>query len=176
MSRPVGFDQGVNPQMPRCATRPKMAVVEKQNILSARATMSIRDISGIVDTLGFIALFGLFPPTSPATFVLLAASFVDYRSGLLLKLLAIPAFIAAAIATRLYMIHHERRARDASAHILIAEAALLAVFMAVALAAAPFDSQDMRRRSPPACWPPPPWRSRIRPPALSSTACRRPPS
>jgi uncharacterized membrane protein YoaK (UPF0700 family) len=96
----------------------------------------------MVDTLGFVALFGLFPAHITGNVVLLAASFVDYRSGLLLKLLAIPVFILAAIATRLYMIRHERRARDPSAHILIAESALLAVFMAVALAATPFESQD----------------------------------
>jgi uncharacterized membrane protein YoaK (UPF0700 family) len=99
-------------------------------------------ISGFVDTLGFIALFGLFPAHITGNVVLLAASFVDYRYGLLLKLLAIPTFIAAAVVTRLYLIHHERRSRDASPHILVAEAALLAVFMAVALAAAPFDNQD----------------------------------
>lgn len=99
-------------------------------------------ISGFVDTLGFVALFGLFPAHITGNFVLLAASFVDYRYGLLLKFLAIPVFIAAAIATRLYMIHHERRSRDVSAHILVAEAALLAVFMAVALATTPFENQE----------------------------------
>ena len=67
---------------------------------------------------------------------------VDQRYGLAIKPLAIPMFILAAIATRLYIIHHERRLLDATAHILIAEAALLAVFMAVALASAPFKSQD----------------------------------
>lgn len=99
-------------------------------------------ISGFVDTLGFIALFALFPAHITGNFVLIAASFVDYRDGLLLKFLAIPVFIAAAIATRLYLIHHERRSRDGSSHILIAEAALLALFMAAALAATPFESQD----------------------------------
>jgi uncharacterized membrane protein YoaK (UPF0700 family) len=117
--------------------------VQKQTILSARATMSLLAfISGFVDTLGFIALFALFPAHITGNFVLLAASLTDYGSGLLLKLLAIPTFIAAAIATRLYLIHHERRSRDASPHILLAEAALLAAFMAVALAAAPFEHQE----------------------------------
>lgn len=117
--------------------------VESRYTLSARATTSILGyISGMVDTLGFVALFGLFPAHITGNVVLLAASFVDYRSGLLLKLLAIPAFILAAVGTRLYMIRHERRSRDPSAHILIAESAILAVFMAVALAATPFEGQD----------------------------------
>ena len=120
--------------------------MEKRYALSARATTAILGyISGMVDTLGFVALFGLFPAHITGNVVLLAASFVDYRSGLLLKLLAIPVFILAAIGTRLYMIHHERRARDPSAHILIVEAALLAIFMVVALAATPFESQDSPR-------------------------------
>ena len=133
-------------------------------------------ISGFVDTLGFIALFALFPAHITGNFVLIAASFVDYGHGLLLKALAIPVFILAAIATRLYMIHHERRSRDPSAHILIAEAALLTLFMAVALAATPFETRTVRRPSLPACWPRPPWPSRIRPPVPPSAACLRPPS
>ncbi len=133
-------------------------------------------ISGFVDTLGFIALFALFPAHITGNFVLIAASFVDYRHGLLLKALAIPMFILAAVATRLYMIRHERRSRDPSAHILIAEAVLLALFMAVALAATPSRTRTVQRSSLPACWRRPPWPSRIRPPAPPSVACLRPPS
>lgn len=47
-----------------------------------------------------------------------------------------------AIATRFFIIRRERRELDATAHVLLAEAALLAAFMAMALASAPFERQD----------------------------------
>jgi uncharacterized membrane protein YoaK (UPF0700 family) len=117
--------------------------VQKKKTLSARATMSVLAcISGFVDTLGFVALFGLFAAHITGNFVLIAASFVDYRYGLVIKLMAIPVFIVAAIVTRFFIIRRERHAREASAHVLLAEAAFLALFMAVALAAAPFANSD----------------------------------
>jgi uncharacterized membrane protein YoaK (UPF0700 family) len=99
-------------------------------------------ISGFVDTLGFIALFGLFAAHITGNVVLIAASLVDNRYGLAIKFVAIPVFILAAVVTRLYIIRRERRDRDAAAHVLLAEAALLTAFMAMALASSPFDSSD----------------------------------
>jgi uncharacterized membrane protein YoaK (UPF0700 family) len=117
--------------------------VQKRYALGPRATMSaLGFISGFVDTLGFIALFNLFAAHITGNVVLIAASLVDPRYGLAIKLLAIPTFIVAAIVTRFYIIRRERRMLDATAHVLIAEAVLLAAFMATALAAAPFKSQD----------------------------------
>jgi uncharacterized membrane protein YoaK (UPF0700 family) len=117
--------------------------VQKRNTLGPRATMSaLGFISGFVDTLGFIALFNLFAAHITGNVVLIAASLVDQRYGLAIKLLAIPTFIVAAIVTRFYIIRRERRVLDATAHVLITEAVLLAAFMAMALASAPFKSQE----------------------------------
>jgi uncharacterized membrane protein YoaK (UPF0700 family) len=117
--------------------------VQKRYALGPRATMSaLGFISGFVDTLGFIALFNLFAAHITGNVVLIAASLVDQRYGLAIKLLAIPTYIVAAIVTRFYIIRRERRMLDATAHVLIAEAVLLAAFMMMALAAAPFKSQD----------------------------------
>ena len=117
--------------------------MQKRNTLGPRATMSaLGFISGFVDTLGFIALFNLFAAHITGNVVLIAASLVDQRYGLAIKLLAIPTFIVAAIVTRFYIIRRERRVLDATAHVLITEAVLLAAFMAMALASAPFKSQD----------------------------------
>lgn len=117
--------------------------MQKRNTLGPRATMSaLGFISGFVDTLGFIALFNLFAAHITGNVVLIAASLVDQRYGLAIKLLAIPTFIVAAVVTRFYIIRRERRVLDATAHVLITEAVLLAAFMAMALASAPFKSQD----------------------------------
>jgi uncharacterized membrane protein YoaK (UPF0700 family) len=118
--------------------------VQKRNTLGARATMSILGfISGFVDTLGFIALYGLFAAHITGNVVLLAASVVvDKHYGVAIKLLAIPTFIVAAIVTRFFIVRRERREREATAHVLLTEAALLAAFMALALASAPFKGED----------------------------------
>src|SRR6185503_20122192 len=97
-------------------------------------------ISGFVDTLGFIALFNLFAAHITGNVVLIAASLVDQRYGLAIKLLAIPTFIVAAIVTRFFIIRRERRVLESTSHVLVAEAVLLAAFMATALGAAPFES------------------------------------
>jgi uncharacterized membrane protein YoaK (UPF0700 family) len=99
-------------------------------------------ISGFVDTLGFIALFGLFAAHITGNVVLIAASIVDHRYGIAIKLMAIPTFIVAAIVTRFFIIRRERHLLDATAHVLLAEAALLTAFMATALAAAPFEHHE----------------------------------
>jgi hypothetical protein len=49
--------------------------------------------------------------------VLIAASLVDQRYGVAIKLLAIPTFIVAAIVTRFFIIRRERRTLDATAHV-----------------------------------------------------------
>jgi uncharacterized membrane protein YoaK (UPF0700 family) len=119
------------------------ARVQTTNALGRRATMSILGfISGFVDTRGFIALFGLFAAHITGNVVLIAASLIDDRYGLAIKLMAIPTFIVAAIVTRLYIIRRERRDRDAAAHVLLAEAAMLVAFMAMALASSPVEKSD----------------------------------
>ena len=55
-------------------------------------------ISGFVDTLSFIALFGLFAAHITGNFVLIATSLAEMHHGLWMKLLAVPVFIAAAMA------------------------------------------------------------------------------
>src|SRR5262245_27224144 len=98
--------------------------------------------SGFVDTLGFIALFGLFAAHITGNVVLIAATLVVQGHGLLIKFLAIPIFIVAAIVTRLYIIHRERHLLDATTHVLLAKSVLLISFMAMALASAPFSHPD----------------------------------
>ena len=98
--------------------------------------------SGFVDTLSFIALFGLFAAHVTGNFVLIATSLAEFRHGLWMKLLAIPVFIVAAVVTRFFIIHRERSRVDAMTHVLIAQAVLLTIFMVVAVESAPFKDHD----------------------------------
>jgi uncharacterized membrane protein YoaK (UPF0700 family) len=99
-------------------------------------------VSGFVDTLSFIALFGLFAAHVTGNFVLIATSLAEFRHGLWIKLLAIPTFVIAAVLTRSYIIRRERYERDAAAHVLLGQSILLAVFMAVAAWHTPFTHHE----------------------------------
>ena len=56
--------------------------------------------AGYVDTVGFVALFGLFTAHVTGNFVLIGSELVKPTHGVLIKFLAFPAFIAAVAAAR----------------------------------------------------------------------------
>ena len=98
--------------------------------------------AGFVDTVGFIALFGLFTAHVTGNFVLIGAALIDSHEGLVSKLLALPLFVLAVAATRLFILARERRAHDATVPVLIGQLAFLGLFLACGLWLAPFDRAD----------------------------------
>jgi uncharacterized membrane protein YoaK (UPF0700 family) len=115
----------------------------KDTSLGPVPTMSLLAFtSGFVDTLSFIALFGLFAAHVTGNFVLIATSIAEFRHGLWMKLLAVPVFVLAAVLTRLYIIRRERHELDAATHVMFGQAALLSVFMAVAVWHHPFKHHE----------------------------------
>ena len=98
--------------------------------------------AGFVDTVGFIALFGLFTAHVTGNFVLIGAALIDSHEGLVSKLLALPVFVLAVAATRLVILARERRAHDATVPVLIGQLAFLGLFLACGLSLAPFDRAD----------------------------------
>jgi uncharacterized membrane protein YoaK (UPF0700 family) len=98
--------------------------------------------AGFVDTAGFIALFGLFTAHVTGNFVLIGASLADFHPGVLAKLLALPVFIAAVAASRLYVLARERQQKDATGGLLIAEIVALVLFLTAGIAASPFLDAD----------------------------------
>ncbi len=95
--------------------------------------------AGYVDTLGFVALFGLFTAHVTGNFVLIGSELANPSHGVLIKLLAFPAFIIGVIVARFLVIHAERSERDAAPRVLIAQALLLVGFMAAGWLALPID-------------------------------------
>ncbi len=98
--------------------------------------------AGFVDTVGFVALFGLFTAHVTGNFVLIGASIAEFHGGIIAKLIALPVFIIVVALTHLYVTHRQRRDRNPVAALTLFEAFFLASFMAAGIAASPFTNSD----------------------------------
>jgi uncharacterized membrane protein YoaK (UPF0700 family) len=100
-------------------------------------------IAGYVDTLGFVALFGLFTAHVTGNFILIGSGLAGAGHGLLIKWLAFPAFVAGIVAARVLDNRLLKRGHGVRACALYAlQAALLAGFMAAGVLAAPISDAD----------------------------------
>ncbi|MCC7701895.1 DUF1275 domain-containing protein [Janthinobacterium sp. GW460P] len=103
---------------------------------------SLGFLAGFVDTLGFIALFGLFTAHVTGNFVLIGAALAEpTRIPILLKILAFPAFIAGIVVTRLMVLAIERRGGAALTPAFLLQWVLLAGFMLFGVLAEPVGTQ-----------------------------------
>ena len=116
------------------------------NGAAARAThattMLHAGVAGLVDTLGFVALFGLFTAHVTGNFVLIGAALAIPHSGTIAKLAALPTFVVAVAATSLFLRRCQVRDTDPARGLLMAQAILLACFLALGVATGPFASGD----------------------------------
>lgn len=127
------------PMPPASAAQPKPTPAVTSPI-STGALLAFT--AGFVDTCGFIALFGLFTAHVTGNFVLIGASLFGSHHGIVGKLLALPVFVLAVAATRYYILGCERKGTRATNAVLIGQIVFLALFMLVAVAAAPFVDGD----------------------------------
>jgi uncharacterized membrane protein YoaK (UPF0700 family) len=104
--------------------------------------MALGFLAGYVDTLGFLALFGLFTAHVTGNFILIGAALADpSRSSILLKFLAFPAFIAGVAAVRILVVLVEKRQGAALRPALLLELVLLLGFMGFGMAATPVGAE-----------------------------------
>jgi uncharacterized membrane protein YoaK (UPF0700 family) len=114
----------------------------KEQHRSQAQGMALGFFAGYVDTLGFLALFGLFTAHVTGNFILIGAALADpSRSSILLKFLAFPAFIAGVALARILVVVLEKRQAPALGPALLLELVLLLGFMGFGLAATPVGSE-----------------------------------
>jgi uncharacterized membrane protein YoaK (UPF0700 family) len=95
--------------------------------------MLLSFVAGYVDSYAYLALFGLFVAQVTGSFIIAGAELARHDYGVAGKLLAIPAFLAAAAATAALIGVLEERRRSTLATVLALEAALLGAFAAMLL-------------------------------------------
>ena len=85
--------------------------------------------AGYVDTVGFVALFGLFTAHVTGNFILIGSELAQPMHGVLIKFLAFPAFIAGVATARLLALRMQHGDRALRASLLAMQFALLAACM-----------------------------------------------
>jgi len=98
--------------------------------------------AGYVDTIGFLALQGLFTAHVTGNFVTLGASFVLGTSGALAKLLALPTFCVAVVLVRLFSLSLPKRNWPVLRTVLTLKVLLLIAGAVLAIRFGPFDNGD----------------------------------
>jgi len=86
--------------------------------------------AGYVDTVGFVALFGLFTAHVTGNFVLIGSELVHPSgAGVLIKFLAFPAFIVAVALTRMLALAIERRGKPMRRTMVLVQCTLIVACM-----------------------------------------------
>jgi uncharacterized membrane protein YoaK (UPF0700 family) len=99
-------------------------------------------LAGYVDTLGFVALFGLFTAHVTGNFVLIGRAMVQPAHEIIPKLLVFPVFILFVALARLLILHWERKGAKQLRNSFVLQLLLMIATIVCAYAALPMVSAD----------------------------------
>jgi uncharacterized membrane protein YoaK (UPF0700 family) len=106
---------------------------QREQALPKPIPMLLSFVAGYVDSYTYLALFGLFAAQVTGSFVIAGAELIHHDAGVIGKLLAIVAFIAAAAITTAMIGLARTAGRTPLPLMLTLEAVLLAIFVAILL-------------------------------------------
>ncbi|MFZ6644090.1 YoaK family protein [Undibacterium sp. TJN25] len=98
--------------------------------------------AGYVDTVGFVALFGLFTAHVTGNFVLIGSELARPSHGVLIKFLAFPAFVGAVALTRMIVIWLERSGKAPLRTLFAVQVSFLTAFMLLGYFALPIQDTE----------------------------------
>ncbi|MEX3894273.1 YoaK family protein [Paraburkholderia sp. BR10954] len=100
-------------------------------------------IAGYVDTLSFVALFGLFTAHVTGNFVLIGAEAAGFGQGVFMKLMAFPSFVAGVVVSSVLVKSVEPATPNRAACLLYAlQAALMLAFCIAGVGVSPVVHAD----------------------------------
>jgi uncharacterized membrane protein YoaK (UPF0700 family) len=114
-------------------------VSSNAHLSSAMDAALLSFVAGFVDTVGFVAFFGLFTAHVTGNFVLIGAALIRPHNGVLAKLLALPVFVVVVALTTTYV---RTAPRMALPIVIGAQMALLAAFALCGHLASPIVDAD----------------------------------
>lgn len=110
----------------------------KQHVMQHLQSACHGFLAGYVDTLGFIAIFGVFITHVTGNFVLIGSALAHPAPGMLIKFAVFPVFIVSIAFTRLFILWLERRHQPALFYTWLLQLVLLAGFTFCGYSASPF--------------------------------------
>ncbi|CAB3795931.1 hypothetical protein LMG28614_04260 [Paraburkholderia ultramafica] len=100
-------------------------------------------IAGYVDTLSFVALFGLFTAHVTGNFVLIGAEAAGFGQGVFMKLMAFPAFVAGVVVSSVLVKRVEPATPNRAACVLyVVQAVLMLAFCLAGVGVSPVVHAD----------------------------------
>jgi uncharacterized membrane protein YoaK (UPF0700 family) len=114
-------------------------MVQPQKPVPRAVPFLLAFVAGYVDGCTVLGLFGLYVAQVTGSFVVAGAHLIAPEEGVLIKIVGIPVFFCAAVATTLLVIMAKDRARGLTLSLAV-ETLLLLGFMAVAVSGVPFAS------------------------------------
>jgi len=116
----------------------------RESVRTTVQSAAMSFLAGYVDTLGFVALFGLFTAHVTGNFVLIGSELAHPSHGVLIKFVAFPAFILSVAFTRMAVVWLERAGKAPLPWLLALQLLFLLGFMGVGQHIAPVqDPQAM---------------------------------
>ncbi|BBB62419.1 hypothetical protein UNDKW_4146 [Undibacterium sp. KW1] len=104
--------------------------------------IALGSTAGYVDTVGFVALFGLFTAHVTGNFVLIGSELAHPSHGVLIKFLAFPSFILAVALSRIIAVKLEASGKSAARALTGMQLLFLLVFMLLGYLSTPVQSTD----------------------------------
>ncbi|WP_375542526.1 YoaK family protein [Paraburkholderia sp. CNPSo 3272] len=122
-------------------TRARFAGSVLESLLGENGMLAF--IAGYVDTLGFVALYGLFTAHVTGNFILIGSGLAGAGNGLSIKLLAFPAFVSGIVVARLLDdTLRERPESTRAVGLYLLQIAFLVAFMLAGVFAAPITNAN----------------------------------